>query len=153
MVKKLLSIAFAVILVAACQTGSMNKGGAGANGNYAPGSQGDLATRAGDHVLFDFDSSQITAEARETLAKQAEWLKQYNSANVTVEGHADERGTREYNLALGERRATSVKKALISLGVEAGRLQTISYGKERPAVDGHDEAAYAQNRRGVTTIN
>lgn len=118
----------------------------------APGSQEDLNARAGDRVFFALDSSELGAEGRATLEKQAAWLKQYTNVAVTIEGHCDERGTREYNLALGERRAQAVKNYLVSLGVPADRLNTISYGKERPAVMGSDEEAWGRNRRGVTTV-
>ncbi|MDB5477575.1 MAG: omp16 [Alphaproteobacteria bacterium] len=124
--------------------------GAGTSG--APGSQEDLNAQAGDRVFFGYDSSELTGEGRAVLEKQAAWLNQYANVAVTIEGHADERGTREYNLALGERRAQAVKNYLVSLGVPAGRLNTISYGKERPAVMGSDEESYAKNRRGVTTV-
>ena len=118
-----------------------------------PGSQEDLIARAGsDRVFFGFDSHEVDGEARETLTRQAAWLRDNPSVRVTIEGHADERGTREYNLALGDRRATSVKNALAALGVPASRMSTISYGKERPAVAGSDEEAYAQNRRAVTMV-
>jgi len=118
----------------------------------APGSQDDLNDQAGDRVFFGYDSSELTGEGRAVLEKQAAWLNQYANVGVTVEGHADERGTREYNLALGERRAQAVKNYLVSLGVPADRLNTISYGKERPAVMGSDEESWAKNRRGVTTV-
>ncbi|HEY1096539.1 MAG TPA: peptidoglycan-associated lipoprotein Pal [Alphaproteobacteria bacterium] len=118
-----------------------------------PGSQEDLVAQAGDRVFFALDSSDLSAEGRATLEKQAQWLKTYANTSVTIEGHCDERGTREYNLALGERRANSVKNYLVSLGVDASRVNTISYGKERPAVTGADESSWAQNRRGVTVIN
>lgn len=112
-------------------------------------SQSGLAMYAGtDRVFFAYDSSELTDSARTKLAKQAEWLMHYSRARATVEGHCDERGTREYNLALGDRRASAVKNYLIALGVPASRLRTISYGKERPAaVNQHD-----QNRRGVLVI-
>ncbi len=104
-------------------------------------------------MFFDFDKSTIKPEGQQTLQRQADWLKKYPNVTVTVEGHCDDRGTREYNLALGERRATAVQRALVALGVQANRVKTISYGKERPAVLGDNEAAWAQNRRGVTVIN
>ena len=122
------------------------------SGQFAPGSQDDLNAQAGDRVFFGYDSTELTAEGRATLEKQAAWLQQYTNVAITVEGHCDERGTREYNLALGERRAQAVKNYLVSLGVPADRLNTISYGKERPVVMGSDESAWGQNRRGVTTI-
>jgi peptidoglycan-associated lipoprotein len=118
----------------------------------AGGTQEDLAQNVGDRVFFGYDRYDLSDEARTILEKQATWLKQYTNLSITVEGHADERGTREYNLALGERRANSVKNFLVALGVDASRVNTISYGKERPAVVGSDEAAWAQNRRGVTVV-
>jgi peptidoglycan-associated lipoprotein len=118
-----------------------------------PGSAEDLRVNVGDTVHFDYDKYNITDEDRGVLQRQAQWLAKYPQIRVTVEGHCDERGTREYNLALGNRRATAVKNALVALGIPAARIQTISYGKERPAVVGSNEAAWAQNRRGVTVIN
>ncbi len=154
---KSLAIASAVLLLAACETtpggssGADGRGGAG--GNATPGTQEDLAQNVGDRVFFDYDSATITPEGQRTLERQAAWLKQYGDMKVTVEGHADERGTREYNLALGERRASSVKKYLVGLGVASNRISSISYGKERPAVVGSDESAWSQNRRGVTVLS
>ena len=104
-------------------------------------------------MFFDFDKAVLRPEAQRTLERQAAWMKQNSRVSVTVEGHADERGTREYNLALGERRATAAKNFLVALGIDPGRISTLSYGKERPAALGHTEAAWAQNRRGVTTVN
>lgn len=166
--KKLFAVFAALFLVAACETPSKNSAtgtGAGASGvsgsgidprtgqPYAAGTQGDLENNVGDRVFFDYDSSVVTSEGQRTLERQAAWLKQYPNVNVTVEGHCDERGTREYNLALGERRANAVKDYLVSLGVPSGRVNTISYGKERPAVLGSSEDSYAQNRRGVTVVD
>jgi peptidoglycan-associated lipoprotein len=122
-------------------------------GQITPGSQEDfLATvgQSGDRILFDTDRFNIDAQDQVTLQGQAQWLARYPNSRVTVEGHADERGTREYNLALGERRANSAKNYLASLGVSAERIQTVSYGKERPSAMGSDESAWAQNRRAVT---
>jgi peptidoglycan-associated lipoprotein len=113
----------------------------------------DELRAAGDRIFFDFDKSDITADARATLERQSAFAAKHGDLTFTIEGHCDERGTREYNLALGERRATAAKNALVALGVQAARLHTISYGKERPAVVGHNEAAYSQNRRAVTVIN
>ena len=118
----------------------------------APGSVEQFQVEVGDRVFFAFDRSDLSEAARATLNKQAEWLKTYPAVTIRIEGHADERGTREYNLALGARRANSVKEYLISQGVNPNRIDTISYGKERPAVEGSNEAAWAQNRRGVTTL-
>ena len=118
----------------------------------APGSKEEFLAEVGDRVFFDFDKYNLKAEARATLEKQVAWLKKWPAVTVTIEGHADERGTREYNLALGERRANSVKDYLVALGINPNRIKTISYGKERPVALGSNEAAWAQNRRGVTTI-
>lgn len=119
-----------------------------------PGSLADFVEKAGsDRVLFAYDSYELDDAARDTLTRQAAWLSQYGSVRMTIEGHADERGTREYNLALGERRANAVKNFLAGQGIDAGRIAVISYGKERPAVEGSDESAWAQNRRGVTVLS
>jgi peptidoglycan-associated lipoprotein len=117
------------------------------------GSREDFQVNVGDRVFFAYDQFDLSAEARRTLDRQAAWLKQYANYRITVEGHADERGTREYNQALGDRRANAVKNYMVANGVPAARLSTVSFGKERPAVVGSNETAYAQNRRGVTTLN
>jgi peptidoglycan-associated lipoprotein len=127
-------------------------GGIGSR-NIVPGSQQDLEASAGDRIFFAFDRSDISPEAREILARQADWLRRYPNVTVTIEGHCDERGTREYNLALGERRAQAAKNVLVAAGIPAARISTTSYGKERPAVVGSTEEAYAQNRRAVTVVN
>jgi peptidoglycan-associated lipoprotein len=121
--------------------------------SITPGSQEDLIVNVGDRVFFNYDSSDLDSDAQELLQDQVAWLKQYSDVSVIVEGHCDERGTREYNLALGEKRAQSVKNYLISLGVSSDRISTISYGKERPAVVGSNDGAWAQNRRSVTVVN
>ncbi|MEE4349398.1 MAG: peptidoglycan-associated lipoprotein Pal [Pacificimonas sp.] len=119
-----------------------------------PGSMADFMRQAGaDRVFFALDSSTLDAEARDTLRRQAAWLDQYENVRITVEGHADERGTREYNLALGERRANAAATYLQQQGVDSDRITTISYGKERPAVEGSSESAWAQNRRAVTVLS
>ena len=125
----------------------------GDNTGAAPGTQADLVTKVGDRVFFGYDRYDLSPEARSVLEAQAQWLAQYPTLSITVEGHADERGTREYNLALGERRANSAKNYLVALGVDPSRINTISYGKERPAVPGSNDAAWSQNRRGVTKVN
>lgn len=119
-------------------------------GGPKAGSLEDFRVNVGDSVFFAYDSVELSADARRTLERQAAWLRQYGSVRVIVEGHADERGTREYNLALGERRASVQKDYLIALGVAPDRLSTVSYGKERPATMGANEAAWSQNRRGVS---
>ena len=116
-----------------------------------PGSQEDLDATAGALVYFGFDRYDLTADARSSLQAQARWIID-NNASVTIEGHCDERGTREYNLALGDRRATAVKNYLVALGVSASKVRTVSYGKERPAVSGSGESVWAQNRRGYTRV-
>lgn len=160
---RFLSLLAGVMLLAACADTTSTTGTAtgdnarGAqttpSGNVQPGSAQDFVQNVGDRVFFDYDKSDIKPEGRQVLQRQAEWLKKYPNVTLTVEGHCDERGTREYNLALGERRAAAVKKMLVALGVPANRVSTISYGKERPAVVGSNEAAWAQNRRGVSVVN
>lgn len=118
-----------------------------------PGSQEDLEVTVGDRVFFDYDSAVLSPLATQTLDRQAAWLQQYPDVSVTIEGHADERGTREYNLALGDRRANAVKNYLVALDLDPARVLTISYGEERPAEPGNDESAWAKNRRAVTVVN
>jgi peptidoglycan-associated lipoprotein len=165
---KLLALLGVLVLVAACEstptdTGStagaagagMGQSGVGSGqlGAATPGSARDFQENVGDRVLFDFDRYDLSGDARAILQKQAVWLRRYPAVTVTIEGHADERGTREYNLALGERRANSVREYLRQLGVEPARMRTISYGKERPVALGSTEDAWRQNRRGVTVIS
>ncbi len=111
-----------------------------------------LSQNIGDTVLFDYDSSAVNASADQIVREWANWMRQFPSISVVIQGHCDERGTREYNLALGDRRANAVRNVLLALGIAPDRVGTISFGKERPAVSGHDEAAWAQNRRAVLTI-
>ncbi len=121
------------------------------SGAVIPGSQADfVATVSSDRIFFDLDQSDVDTGDRATLQSQAAWLTRYPSTRVTIEGHCDERGTREYNLALGERRANATKNALAGLGIAAGRINTVSYGKERPDATGSDDTAYSRNRRAVT---
>ena len=155
---KYLSLIAAVALVAACETapkdaGNANTTGGATQSSIRPGSQEDLVVNVGDRVFFGLDRYDLAPEARATLDRQASWLKQYPNVTVTVEGHADERGTREYNLALGERRANSVKNYLVAGGINTSRVKVISYGKEKPAVLGSNKASWAQNRRGVTVVD
>jgi peptidoglycan-associated lipoprotein len=158
MITRMICLAAAVLLLAACSSNPPPGapggpvGGIGSPGGFAPGSQQDLAATAGDRVFFAYDESTISSEGQQILQRQAQWLQRYPQVSVTIEGHCDERGTREYNLALGERRAQAVKNVLVALGVPAGRIQTISYGKDRPIVVGSDEAGYAQNRVGITQV-
>src|ERR1700733_11681790 len=160
MIMRMTGVTAAVLLLAACSsTPPPATGGPGGGlsstgqGSFAPGSQQDLAATAGDRVFFAYDQSTISSEGQQILQRQADWLKRYPQVSITIEGHCDERGTREYNLALGERRASAVKNVLVALGIPAARIQTISYGKDRPIVVGSDEAGYAQNRVGITTVN
>ena len=160
---RIISLLGTLLLLVACSSpppeapppaspGGPGSGGIGSR-NIVPGSQQDLEASAGDRIFFAFDRSDISPEAREILARQADWLRRYPNVSVTIEGHCDERGTREYNLALGERRAQAAKNVLVAAGIPAARISTISYGKERPAVVGSTEEAYAQNRRAVTVVN
>jgi peptidoglycan-associated lipoprotein len=166
-----LSLFAAVLLLAACETPSdqtgtaSGQGAAGKSSSVDQGSAGTGTTTAkrplstiltvdvGDRVFFGFDKYSLKAKARQTLERQATFLKNNPGVKVVLQGHADERGTREYNLALGERRANSAKDYLIALGINPNRITIISYGKERPAVAGSNEAAWSQNRRAVTIIS
>ena len=120
--------------------------------SVVPGSLQDFRVNVGDTVHFDYDKYDVTEQGRTTLQRQAQWLERYSQVRVTIEGHCDERGTREFNLALGARRANAVKEYLVSVGVPSSRVDTISYGKERPICTESDESCWEQNRRGVTTI-
>ena len=155
---KILSLFAAVLLDGACQQSTPPAGGATGTGassttSGGPGTIGQKLVEAGNTIYFEFNRSDITGESRQVLLRQAALLNQNPSVTVTIEGHCDERGTVEYNLGLGERRANATKQALIALGVAAGRVNVISYGKERPAQVGHTEQAWAQNRRAVTVAN
>ena len=121
--------------------------------SIVPGSPDDFIINVGDRIFFSYESFDLDADAQETLQLQAAWLKQHQEVTVTIEGHCDERGTREFNLALGEKRAQAVKNYLTALGVDVSRVSTISYGKEMPALVGSNDAAWDQNRRSVTVIN
>jgi len=121
-------------------------------GAATPGSAQDFTVNVGDRIFFDTDSSMIRPDAQQTLAKQAQWLNRYANYKITVEGHADERGTREYNIALGARRAAATRDYLASQGVQASRMRTISYGKEKPVALCDDASCQTQNRRAVTVL-
>ncbi len=163
----ILSALAAAALLAACSSDvPVNDAGGAGSGNTAstadssgiagaavPGSPEDFNQNVGNTVYFDLDSISLTSDAQSQLQRQAAWLQQYPQRTLTVEGHADERGTREYNLALGERRANSVANYLVALGVNQSRLSVISYGKERPECSDSNEGCWAQNRRGVTSVN
>ncbi|NNE82539.1 MAG: peptidoglycan-associated lipoprotein Pal [Alphaproteobacteria bacterium] len=162
----------AAFLLAACSSASDEGADAGSDGTSttpppisdtnvapvqpvgaAPGSQLDLEINVGDRVLFGFDQSTLTSTGRTQVERWADWLEVNQQNKLLIEGHADERGTREYNLALGERRANAAREYLVSLGVAPNRLRTISFGKERPAIPGSSENAYAQNRRAVAVLD
>ena len=173
MIIKLLTGSLLVFFLAACSTtpkdtadssgsgsssssstvSSSGSDGTSDSASIEPGSQEDLIVNVGDRVFFNYDSFELDSDAQELLQDQVAWLKQHSGVSVIIEGHCDERGTREYNLALGEKRAQSVKNYLIGLGISSDRVSTISYGKERPAVVGSNDGAWAQNRRSVTLVN
>jgi len=141
------------LAVSACANNPAENAQANAAGAATPGSQQDFVVNVGDRVFFETDSTELTPQSRATLDKQAQWLGHYNRYTFTVEGHADERGTREYNLALGARRAQAVHDYLVSRGIAANRMRTISYGKERPVAVCDDISCWSQNRRAVTVLN
>src|SRR3979411_3090636 len=144
---------FALALAAAgCANKPNDPSQAGAS-NTSPGSPQDFVVNVGDRVFFENDSSELTPQSIATLEKQAKWLQAYSQYTFTVEGHADERGTREYNIALGARRAQTVRDYLSSRGIQAHRMRTISYGKERPVAVCNDISCWSQNRRAVTVLN
>ena len=144
----------ASLAIAGCASKKVPNNAADLGLNAAtPGSAQDFTVNVGDRIFFDTDSSSIRADAQATLSKQAQWLSQYGNYAITVEGHADERGTREYNLALGARRAAATRDFLIGRGVASKRLRTISYGKERPVAVCDDISCWSQNRRAVTVLN
>ena len=145
------AICLAVLAVAGCtkKNAATLEGGAG---QAAPGSVAEFQTVVGDRIYFLIDQSSLTPEAQQTLSKQAEWLKQYGNVTVQVEGHADERGTREYNIALSARRATVTREFLAAQGIEQSRVNTIAFGKERPVALCDAESCWSQNRRAVTVV-
>jgi peptidoglycan-associated lipoprotein len=143
----------AALAMAACANQQNANPQANAAGMATPGSQQDFVVNVGDRVFFETDSSELSGQSRATLDKQAQWLTNYSQYTFTIEGHADERGTREYNIALGARRAQAVRDYLISRGIAANRMRTISYGKERPVAVCNDISCWSQNRRAVTVLN
>ena len=161
---KLALVASAALAIAGCAKNPADDAtlGLGAGGGYgrgggagyaAPGSAQDFVVNVGDRVFFESDSTELTPTAQATLDKQARWLQQYGRYAFTVEGHADERGTREYNFALGARRAEVTKDYLIARGISGSRIRTISYGKERPVAVCDDISCWSQNRRAVTVLS
>ena len=165
MFQRILAIVAATFLLAACETASQVSGdsastsasntasSSSASSSAADKTPAEKLAQVGDTVNFDFDSAELTVSARSTLNRQAAFLSLNPDLMIVIEGHADERGTREYNLALGDRRATAVRDYLVAKGIDPARVRTVSYGKERPAVAGSDEAAWAKNRRAATVLN
>ena len=169
MFQRILAIVAATFLLAACETASQVSGdsastsasdtasstAASSSSASAPSTKtsAEKLAQVGDTVNFDFDSAELTVSARSTLNRQSAFLSVNPDLMIVIEGHADERGTREYNLALGERRATAVRDYLVAKGINSARVRTVSYGKERPAVSGSDEEAWAKNRRAATVLN
>lgn len=150
--------ALCALLLAGCASQAKNGAGSaalanGTGGPVTPGTQRDFDVNVGNTVYFSTDSTSLTTEAQSTLRGQANWLNKYPRFTITLEGHADERGTREYNIALGARRATTVRRYLVKQGVNGARLRTISYGKERPVAVCDDISCWSQNRRSVTILN
>ena len=168
MFQRILAIVAATFLLAACETASQVSGdsastsasntassssASSASSSAADKTPAEKLAQVGDTVNFGFDSAELTVSARSTLNRQAAFLSLNPDLMIVIEGHADERGTREYNLALGERRATAVRDYLVAKGINSARVRTVSYGKERPALAGSDEAAWAKNRRAATVLN
>lgn len=147
-----LAVALALTGCASKKSLPDNSDGLGLSNGAKAGSEQDFTVNVGDRVFFETDSSALTATARATLDKQAQWLQRYPNYPITIEGHADERGTREYNIALGARRAAAARDYLASRGVPASRMRTISYGKERPVAVCNDISCWSQNRRAVTVL-
>ena len=146
---KFAAVIAAGLMIAGCAKQQVEQ----TSSSATPGSQQDFVVNVGDRVFFETDSSELTEQARATLDKQAQWLNNYNRYAFTIEGHADERGTREYNIALGARRAQTVREYLTSRGIAAARMRTISYGKERPVAVCDDISCWSQNRRAVTVLD
>ena len=165
MFQRILAIVAATFLLAACETASQVSGdsastsasntasSSSASSSAAEKTPAEKLAQVGDTVNFDFDSAELTVSARSTLNRQAAFLSLNPDLMIVIEGHADERGTREYNLALGDRRATAVRDYLVAKGINSARVRSVSYGKERPVVAGSDEAAWAKNRRAATVLN
>jgi peptidoglycan-associated lipoprotein len=144
-----------VLITALAVAGCANKAtdGTQAGSGATPGSQQDFVVNVGDRVFFEADSSELSPQSLQTLEKQAQWLQAYSQYSFTIEGHADERGTREYNIALGARRATTVRNTLAQYGIPASRVRTISFGKEKPVAVCNDISCWSQNRRAQTVLN
>lgn len=152
MIKRFLVLIAALGLLAACETASRSNVSGASGASSASAAAADELLSVGDTVFFDYDSSSLSSDAKAVLSAQAAFLAANEAVEITVEGHADERGTREYNLALGERRASAVRDHLVAQGVNDARINTISYGKERPSFIGSNDYAYSKNRRAVSVI-
>lgn len=153
---RIATVLFMAVAVTACSNTPKPEGdltGNGRNSPATPGSTRDFATNVGDIVYFSTDQTDLSPEAQQTLANQARWLKQYAQYTITIEGHADERGTREYNIGLGAKRAQSVRNYLAQQGISPSRIRTVSYGKERPVAVCNDISCWSQNRRAQTVLN
>ena len=150
---KLAAVLAVALSMGACANNKNGMGGDAMAGAAVPASQQDFVVNVGDRVFFESDQTELSPQAIATLDKQAQWLQQYNRYTFTIEGHADERGTREYNIALGAKRAQSVRSFLASRGIDPSRMRTISYGKERPVAVCNDISCWSQNRRAVTVLN
>jgi len=150
---RFVAVLAAALAISACANKPEDNAQANAAGQATPGSQQDFVVNVGDRVFFETDSTELTPQSRATLDKQAQWLTNYSQYAFTIEGHADERGTREYNIALGARRAQTARDYLVSRGIQANRMRTISYGKERPVAVCNDISCWSQNRRAVTVLN
>ena len=146
---KFAAVIAAGLMIAGCAKQQVDQ----TSSSATPGSQQDFVVNVGDRVFFETNSSELTEQARATLDKQAQWLNNYSRYAFTIEGHADERGTREYNIALGARRAQTVREYLVTRGIAAQRMRTISYGKERPVAVCDDISCWSQNRRAVTVLD
>jgi peptidoglycan-associated lipoprotein len=157
-VKLLGTLATLTLLVACAEQPASTTGAATGSGGAAriagvtPGSQEDLVANVGDRVFFAFDQARLSGDDQGTLDRQSQWLQRYPQVNVQLAGNCDERGTEEYNLALGQRRANAARDYLVARGVSSGRIATISYGKDRPVAQGDDEQAWAQNRNAITSV-
>ncbi|GAJ27759.1 peptidoglycan-associated lipoprotein Pal [Acidomonas methanolica] len=155
---KLIGAVGLALVLAACSSDNNNTGastGTGATAQEtgpAPGSEADLVANVGDRVFFAFNENTLSDDAKATLDKQAAWLAKYPQVSVLIAGNCDDRGTEEYNIALGQRRANAARDYLVAKGVAASRISTISYGKDRPTADGDDEQAWAQNRNAITSV-
>jgi peptidoglycan-associated lipoprotein len=152
---KIIGAMMAIALVAGCASNSGTTGGTGGaavSSGPVPGSQEDLVANVGDRVFYAFNSSSLSTDAQATLGRQSAWLAKYPQVSVLVAGNADDRGTEEYNLALGQRRANTARDFLVAQGSSSARISTISFGKDRPTAVGDDESAWAQNRNAITSV-